>query len=185
MERHILFYSKYCSHCKEFINHLYKTDYFNKFEKISVDNNRGKIPKEITSVPAIIVPRFPRPMFGEEVFRWLDGFASMQSSEPKQEAEKKPDTVGDSKVDHSAPVFGSVMPNSGTYSGFSDNFSFLGDTNPQEHSFQFLGGNGDFKIQTPQEGEFDRSGKSDELSKSVEQMIEARNREMPQPPART
>ena len=89
MERYILFYSKYCVHCKEFINNLYKTDYFNKFEKICVDNNRGKVPKQITSVPSIIVPNFPRPMFGEEVFRWLDGFAILKNSENKEKTENK------------------------------------------------------------------------------------------------
>ena len=55
METYILFYSNYCANCKEFIQSLYKSPFFEKFKKVCVDNNTN-VPKEITSIPAIIDP---------------------------------------------------------------------------------------------------------------------------------
>ena len=72
METYILFYSNYCANCKEFIQSLYKSPFFEKFKKVCVDNNTN-VPKEITSIPAIIVPKMVKVLVGTEAFHWLRG----------------------------------------------------------------------------------------------------------------
>jgi hypothetical protein len=79
---------------------------------------------------------------------------------------------------------GAVTAYSGTMGGFSDNFSFIGNDSPMEHSFSFLGDK-QHSIATPQESGSDprssmeSSGKKGAIDKDYEKLIEARNREMP------
>ena len=84
METYILFYSNYCANCKELIQSLYKSPFFEKFQKICVDSHKN-IPKEITSIPAIIVPRMTKVLVGTEAFHWLRGMNQIYL----QEEEKK------------------------------------------------------------------------------------------------
>ena len=83
MENHILFYSNYCNNCKEFVSLLYKSPFFEKFQKICVDNN-PKIPKEITLIPCIVVPRMNKPLVGTEAFHWLRGMNQMYLKEQEE-----------------------------------------------------------------------------------------------------
>ena len=96
-DTYLLFYSNYCANCKEFIQQLYKSPFFDKFKRIMIDNNPN-IPKEITSVPCIIVPKIPKPLSGTEAFRWLRGMNQIflqekekaVSNQPAPEAPKRP-----------------------------------------------------------------------------------------------
>lgn len=199
METHILFYSNYCSNCKEFVQLLYKSPFFENFQKICVDKN-PKIPKEITSIPCIIVPRLPKPLVGSEAFHWLRGMNQMYL----QEQEKKVNTQASNQAHYNAPVvppadaggpsgdptnlnyaMGAVTAYSGTMGGFSDNFSFIGNDSPMEHSFSFLGEKSQ-NIPTPQDGDprsamESSSGKKADMDKEYERMIAMRNNEVPKP----
>ena len=194
---HILFYSNYCANCKEFVQQLYKSPFFENFKKICVDNN-PKIPKEITSIPCIIVPRMVKPLVGTEAFHWLRDMNQMYL----QEQEKKVNDKAADKAHYSSETpkaegqqadptnlhyaMGAVTAYSGTMGGFSDNFSFIGSEAPMEHSFSFLGDNG-HKISTPQDGTDPRdkmessSGKKTDMDKDYEKLIAMRNKETPQP----
>lgn len=176
MERHILFFSNYCGNCKEFITELYKTPFYEKFEKVCVDKNRSKIPKQIHSVPAIIVPRFPRPMFGEECINWIRGMSEI--SKPKKEEPKPTSVGGEGQPFDSSNPFGAegIKPYSDTMGGFSDSFSFIGNETPMEHSFSFLGQQNNFNIKTPAEQE--TSDKKSETSMAYERLLNQRKMEM-------
>jgi len=202
METHILFYSNYCNNCKEFIQQLYKSPFFEKFKKICVDNN-PKIPKEITSIPCIIVPRITRPLVGTEAFHWLRGMNQVHLAEQEKlvntTASNQAHGGNQKKLDNGIPdgggdptnlnyAMGSVTAYSGTMGGFSDNFSFIGSDSPMEHSFSFLGEN-DQKIYTPQDGDprssmESSSGKKSDMDKDYERLIAARSNDMPKPIAR-
>ena len=197
MENHILFYSNYCSNCKEFVSLLYKSPFFENFKKICVDNN-PKIPKEITSIPCIIVPKILKPLVGSEAFHWLRGMNQMYLKE--QENKVNDNASQQAHYSNNTPkaegqqadptnlsyAMGSVTAYSGTMGGFSDNFSFIGNEAPMEHSFSFLGDNS-HKINTPQEGQDPRdsmessSGKKNDMDKDFERLIAMRNKETPQP----
>jgi len=191
METYILFYSNYCANCKEFIQSLYKSQFFEKFKKICVDNN-PRIPKEITSIPAIVVPRMMKPLIGTEAFHWLRGMNQMQLQQQEKQinissAPKSGSNSADGDPTNLNYAMGSVTAYSGTMDGFSDNFSFLGNDNPQEHSFSFLGQDGS-KINTPQEGGDDPraamisagGGKSD-FDKDFERLMASRSNDIPKP----
>jgi hypothetical protein len=157
--KYILFYSNQCQHCEEFTKRLYKSNYFNEFVRICIDDPKIKnqIPSNITTVPTIILPTKPRKQLeGQQVFTW---FNSMNKGAKEENTDIQ--------------AFSSDMGN------LSDNFSFIGNDAPQEHSFSFLGKH-DNKITTPQETEAGSSSKAkDPSSASYERLLEQRNREMP------
>ena len=187
MEKYILFYSNYCQHSNEFIQQLYKSSFSERFQKVCVDGNK-KIPKEIKSVPTIIVPRFPRPMEGEEAFNWLRGM-NMQNLQKQEESKptsnnQSKNSSADGDPTNKSYAMGGVSAFSSTMSGYSDNFSYLGDgASPIEHNFTFLNANNDMKIKTPSENE-NSSGKKSEIDKAYERMMSQRSREVDGPPPR-
>jgi hypothetical protein len=154
-----------------------------------IDNNPN-IPKEITAVPCIIVPKIPKPLSGTEAFRWLRGMNQIflqekekaASNQPAPEAPKIDGQTGDPTNLNYA--MGNVSAYSGTMGGFSDNFSFIGNENPMEHSFVFLG-KGNDQINTPQESEDGRAksdgGKKTDIDKEYERMMAMRSNDMPKP----
>lgn len=183
MEQYILFYSNNCLHCKEFANYLYKSPLYENFKKVCVDNNPS-IPSKISSVPTIIVPRMPKPLIGKEAFHWLRGM-NMQVIKEKESQNQNNNTGQEKKADGqvSDPTnlsysMGDVSAYSNTMGGYSDNFSFLGDNNPQEHSFSFLGG-GNGQIKTPDDGNVNKSEKSSAMDSAYERLISQRNNDMP------
>jgi hypothetical protein len=85
------------------------------------------------------------------------------------------------------PMDGGVMPYSSTFGGYSDPFSYLGDSRPMEHTFAFLqegGGigprpNENGGIPTPDEVGVDKSDKSDEMERRLQQLRQARDMDVP------
>ena len=162
MNRHILFYSNRCQHSKEFIQLLYKTSNFEKFQLFCVDDPKVRIPQGITSVPTIIVPRYPRPMCGEEVFMWLQGIVQMQQASTEQQSGGQGQNTTTQRdggwsypqssnqqgaanlVESNGPrseQMGGLEAYSPAFGGWSDNYSFLGDNpEPLSHSYDFIGG---------------------------------------------
>ena len=186
MERYILFYSNYCQHCKDFVQQLYKSNFNEKFQKICVDG-KNNIPKEINTVPTIIVSRFPRPMAGEEAFHWLRGMnmSSLQEKE-SQDTNTPKSSNKDGDPTNQNYSMGAVSAFSSTMGGYSDNFSYLGDSSaPIEHNFTFLDKNNETKIRTPNDGGIDTSsGKKSEIDNAYEKMMSQRSKEISGPPAR-
>lgn len=103
---------------------------------------------------------------------------------------------GGSSIMAGSNIFGGdegVMPYSSTYGGYSDPFSYLGDSRPMEHSFAFLqeGGvgigprpNETGGIPTPDEVGMEKSEKSDEMERRLQQLKQSRDMDMPSGPPR-
>lgn len=199
METFVLFYSNYCANCKEFIQQLYKTQFFEKFKKVCVDNN-PKVPPQISSIPTIIVPRMMKPLVGTEAFHWLRGMNQLHLREEENKINSSASNQaqnGQVKAEGQSSdptnlsyAMGAVTAYSGTMGGFSDNFSFIGSENPQEHSFSFLGNNNNGKIYTPQEnGDDPRSSmesgsKKNDMDKDFEKLMAMRANDIPKPISR-
>lgn len=133
--QYLLYYSNYSDHCKEFINILCKTPYYQQFTKINVSSNVS-YPSFIKNVPTIIVPKINRPLVGEEVFQWIED-QSVERSKNKEQG-IIPYSPGEMSYD------------------FGDSYSYLDvkDTEqPMEHSFSFVKRE-DQRIETPEESSF-------------------------------
>lgn len=184
--KYILFYSNFCSNSKEFITQLYKTKYYELFMKVCVDKKDIKIPKQITAVPTIIVPNYPRPLTGGEAFFWLEGMGKIESTKDTT-MQQKPG-MPKKKVEGE---FGnqtgseSIIPFSSEMGGYSDSYTYLDNNNALDRSFSFLSGSGNGagnhgggNIPTPKEmGEFDKKGKDSEVTQAYERLMEERNRD--------
>jgi hypothetical protein len=123
---YFLFHSNYCEYSKKLVVALRKTEYYDKFVKICVDDRSYKIPSSITHVPAIIIPEYDQPLFNSDAIAWLDS---------KKSKENNDDTI--------EPYYPTAM------SGFSDSYSDLTNETPMSHSFDFL--DNEFKINAPSE----------------------------------
>jgi hypothetical protein len=171
-----LFYSNRCAHSKELIQELYKNGIYDMFEKVCVDTLKV-IPKGITSVPTMIVARYPRPLVGKECFAWLNGIKQQQQSVQQQTPNAQngqllPGASGAPSGQHGGvqvsnsssgetnamagsngiPGFEDIIPFSDTMGGFSDGYSYLSDERPMEHSFAFIGSNEMAPQQAPTRG---------------------------------
>jgi hypothetical protein len=186
--KYILFYSNFCSNSKEFITELYKTKYYELFMKVCVDKKDIKIPKQITAVPTIIVPNYPRPLTGGEAFFWLEGMGRINiqnesSNKVVQQVQKK-------KVEgefSNQTGSDSITPFSYEMKGYSDAYTYLDNNNALDRNFSFLNGSGNQNmgsgnIPTPKEmGEFDKKQKDSEVSQAYERLMEERNRDFKGP----
>jgi hypothetical protein len=179
--KYILFYSNFCNNSKEFITQLYKTKYYELFMKVCVDKKDIKIPKQITAVPTIIVPNYPRPLTGGEAFFWLEGMGKIEST--KETTMQQKPGMPKKKVEGE---FGnqtgseSIIPFSSEMGGYSDSYTYLDNGNALDRSFSFLSGSGNHggSIPTPKEmGEFDKKGNDAEVTKAYERLMEERNRD--------
>lgn len=144
--QYLLYYSNYCINSKEFMNILCKTKYYNMFTKINISKTQMPRPKFLKFTPTIIVPGVDRPLFGEDVFSWLE-----------QADQKNNNTQGSDNEGGIKPFQPMEMSSS-----MSDSYSYLDvdpSAQPIEHSFSFLGKPLE-PINTPQESEYDRGDKS-------------------------
>jgi hypothetical protein len=186
--KYILFYSNFCSNSKEFITELYKTKYYELFMKVCVDKKNIKIPKQITSVPTIIVPNYPRPLTGGEAFFWLEGMGRINIEKEQSNLGGQQQMGGPKKKVEGE--FGnqtgsdSITPFSYEMKGYSDAYTYLDNNNALDRNFSFLNGSGNQNlggggnIPTPKEmGEFDKKQKDSEVSQAYERLMEERNRD--------
>jgi hypothetical protein len=182
--KYILFYSNFCSNSKEFITELYKTKYYELFMKVCVDKKDIKIPKQITAVPTIIVPNYPRPLTGGEAFFWLEGMSKIniqkESSNLVVQQGQKKKVEGEFSNQTGSE---SITPFSYEMKGYSDAYTYLDNNNALDRNFSFLNGSGNHNIgsgniPTPKEmGEFDKKQKDSEVSQAYERLMEERNRD--------
>lgn len=170
--RTILFYSKRCSHCSQFIQELYKSGIFNQIEKLCIEEI--KVPKGINSVPTLIVPQYQRPLVGNECFAWIQEQEQINQEKTKPKQNQKPTQT------QSLPGFEDILPFSDTMGGFSDSYSYLNDERPMERTFSFLTQTQSQSnaIQTPEDINNQSTDKQDSMARALEQLKEARSREL-------
>ena len=116
----ILFYSKYCNHCKKFAELLFKLPQINDtFINISVDAKNQRLPSFVQSVPTIVIfdKGEKKILTDADVFSWINQFLENSS-----------------KVELVAYDQGSMS------SSLSDNFSFIGEEEgtEAEHTFAWM-----------------------------------------------
>lgn len=56
LSQHVLFYSNFCSHCRQTIDAINKNDLRSKFKLICIDNLRVPLPPCVDRVPMIVAP---------------------------------------------------------------------------------------------------------------------------------
>ena len=163
MSTFILFYSNKCKHSQKAIQIINK--YNIDIQKICIDDNKVKLPSFLKVVPTIIDKNNPQPLEGNNVFGWLE----QHSKEVVKEVKKTESTDG------IEPFFSNEM------SGYSDHYSYIGNENPMEHSFQFIGDN---NINTSNgnvsgNNSSDKSSEKEKaLSSDYEKLMEQRKNDM-------
>ena len=128
----ILFYSNHCRHSHHILQLLQQTPIYNNIKRINIDTGEYKIPRLITSVPALIVPGIIRPLIGQDAFRWVQEQTKTVNQQNIQqpvleEKKKKPQVskAGDA-------IFATHMEGISVYtpelnSAFSDSYCGLND----------------------------------------------------------
>ena len=124
----ILFYSDYCLHCRMLIETIKRHDSKGMIKLACIENIRatkGKIPSQITHVPALMILPTKKLIFGKNVFDYLllpnQGILMMQ---PPEEKENVKDTTFNEK-ELGEPFAFSFNNNS----SYSDSFSEITETN--------------------------------------------------------
>lgn len=126
--KNILFYSHQCGHSIKFLTLLKKHTLIHSFNLVDIDvpTNRRQLPRNIKSVPAIVVTGIDRPLIGEEAFFWLQTELNKYSS---RGSEQSPSTGDPASIDGMFPPMDSsfsFLDNS--MSGTPGNYSYLGSS---------------------------------------------------------
>ena len=129
---YVLFYSKDCVHCEEFMNELYKNqDMYKLFHLINVNDTKIKLPRYVQSVPTLIIneSNLQRPQIkvGNDVFEWY-----------KSKAEENNKQMSSGILDWDPSMM----------TGYSDNFSALDNSDEKDRNFVYLDSRSD-RINTP------------------------------------
>lgn len=151
--KYYFFYSNYCEHCKDYKVKLTKAGLLNTFNAVCVDNRNIKLPRNLTGVPAIIVPEYKDPLEMDDAFAWLNSIVNKKT---------KNDTI--------EPFFFNEM------GGFSDKYSDLSDATPMSHSFSYIGQDGNTGIPTP----VDDGGNNSSMSTKRKEEMEAQYEKLKQ-----
>ena len=81
----ILFYSNYCSHCKQIINEINRTHNKSSIRFICIDSLevRKKLPSNIKSVPCVILGGSNKMLIGSDILTWVN---SQSNSQPNSQS---------------------------------------------------------------------------------------------------
>ena len=155
----ILFYSNYCTYCKEIINTISKTPLNNSLMFVCVDDENIQLPPFVTAVPTIYLVSDKKIVVDEGIESWIQEKLT-RHEKPSSDVELQ-------------PYFGSCT------SSFGNSFSSIDNTEnkPFISSFTFLGD--EQSIETPNGGQ-NTSGSSQSNSKSMndfERLQQERNSE--------
>lgn len=201
--KNILFFSNYCSHSKNCLEIINKTNLRQQILLFCIDENMEKVPSFIKSVPTILTPNKDL-IQGKQLFTYLEDVYNSNRPTNSQPS------LNTSNLNSNPPINQSINNNNnqnnpreviggdplawhGTEmgAGFSDNYSFIDiDTSAEgqggqsiAHNFEFLGGNnlgyGNFNtgIKTPEE--FSKTEQKDPLLEKMEQLKNSRDSDVP------
>ncbi len=71
-DKPLLFFSNKCQYCSALVQRILSLNLINKFVLICIDHRLDKIPRYIRQVPALIESGKIEPIFGTEVFNFID-----------------------------------------------------------------------------------------------------------------
>ena len=174
MSNYAIFYSNKCKHSQRALE-LINSNNIN-INKICIDSKNINLPKFLKVVPTIINKENPQPLEGNAVFKWIEQFKNSSNTsvtntnnQSNNQSNRKPDN----DLGGIQPFFSSEM------SGYSDNYSYIGNENPMEHSFQFLGNSNINTSNSAQSTQNQHSSdKEKQLNSEYERMMEQRQNDI-------
>lgn len=168
MNKSILYVSKYSEPSMTFLNNFQKTPISKTFEVVFVEDVIETLHPSIKGVPCLHIPILDEPLIGSSAFKWLQQLSKgisinneKMNYTPQIEQTQKP-SQGNGIND-----FDGTMSN-----GFSDDFSFIDNKNPQKHSFEFINNESSIQVNDTKKS---TNMKEDILTKRMEEMQRERN----------
>ena len=166
MKKDIIFYSNFCTYCKEIINQISKTPINDNILYVCVDDDNIQLPNFIKAVPTIYLVSQKRIVVDDAIPKWIEEKVSINDS--KDNGEELQAYFG--QCDSSYGCSFSNLDNSEQKPYVSSSFTFIGDEQ---------------KITTPDESSSDNgmqnnSFTKDGLSNEYEQLQNSRSNEFQQ-----
>ena len=161
MKKDIIFYSNFCTYCKEIINQISKTPINDNILYVCVDDDNIQLPNFIKAVPTIYLVSQKRIVVDESIPKWIE--EQLSSSE-------------NNNVEELQAYFGQCD------SSFGSSFSNLDNTEQKpfvSSSFTYLGD--EQKITTPEESSSNNQSKeslgNSEMKNDYEKLQNSRSNE--------
>ena len=161
MSKPILYYSPKCNHCINLWNELKKKNLLDTITKINI-HQLSSIPSHIKEVPSLYIQNRPV-ISGQAITMYFDTTTS-SNTKPQQK-----------QVQSSAPQSSiqDYMPGEMS-SSWSDQYSFLDNDSPINHSYSFLS-NTQSNTPDTQQTNVQKNDKRSELDLRYEQLKQQRN----------
>ena len=166
MKKDIIFYSNFCTYCKEIINQISKTPINDNILYVCVDDENIQLPNFIKAVPTIYLVSQKRIVVDDAIPKWIEEKLSTSESNSSGELQ-----AYFGQCDSSFGSSFSSLDNSEQKPFVSSSFTFIGDEQ---------------KINTPEESSSNNnpmqnnSFMKDGLSNDYEKLQNARNNEFQQ-----
>tara|TARA_B100001123_G_C14438953_1_gene681811 strand:- start:4 stop:498 length:495 start_codon:yes stop_codon:yes gene_type:complete len=157
MKKDILFYSNFCTYCKEVINNISKTPLNETMLFVCVDDENIQLPPFITSVPTIYLINEKKIVVDEAIGDWVREKLSTNTPQTQtEEIQAYYGTCGDS---------------------FGANFSSLDntDTKPFISSYTFLGDDNGSTMAAKSDNR--QQGNQSQFDSQLEKLQQSRNQE--------
>lgn len=118
----ILYFSRRCNHCKDFILELKNLGLINEFKFVCVDGNRN-LPKFVKSIPTIKVTDYEEPLSGDFAFKWIaykrQQIQKEQQTQNEQELGPSADGYSNSTLSYGGIDSDGMIAADGDLGGFS------------------------------------------------------------------
>ena len=124
MKKDILFYSNFCTYCKEVLNNISNTPLNENMLFVCVDDENIQLPPFITSVPTIYLINDKKIVVDEAIGQWIK--EKLSTNAPQLESDEIQAYFGSN--DDSFGLNFSNLDNSDT-KPYISSFTFLGDDN--------------------------------------------------------
>tara|TARA_B100001027_G_C16103372_1_gene257132 strand:- start:127 stop:642 length:516 start_codon:yes stop_codon:yes gene_type:complete len=133
MKKDIIFYSNFCTYCKEIINQISKTPINDNILYVCVDDENIQLPNFIKAVPTIYLVSQKRIVVDDAIPKWIEEKLSTSESNGNDELQ-----AYFGQCDSSFGSSFSSLDNSEQKPYVSSSFTFIGDeqkiTTPEESS---------------------------------------------------
>ena len=170
----ILFYSPNCTYCKSLWGNLDNKNILNNIHKINVHKN--EIPSNVTSVPTLFIQGRGN-LTGDAINLFFNSYIPPEKNIKTNIENSSNQQFKENKDDIKDFLPGEMGNN------WSDNYSYIEDAGPINHSYSFLTENSDIPITNNIEiknQEKSKTGRNDDISRRMEELKSSRDREIQQ-----
>lgn len=134
-DKPILFFSPKCKHSIQLWRYLKDKNILSEVNKVNI-STCSRIPAAIKSVPTLIVKNRP-PIIGDAIKFYFNTTTTVSSAPSTSTRARSQASNGNPTPETQAGPIRDFMPGE-MGNGWSDNYSFLQDSKPIDHSFCFL-----------------------------------------------